>query len=512
MVTPHMPRIHDVIEGDQLELARRLEPRDDAIVAEAVTSTGERSVELGVTGGPFRSYRRTVRWSEATGDRCRIEQEVEYRLAIPYWARLYDPLVRRALRDGVAPGTRPWWTTPDRLSPAQSTMVAAMAMFNLVAGLLYGLLTQVLTFVSADLGDGSAGQQTALLSVVRVGVVITIGAMFLADRRGRRKIAIVSFLAAAVLTVAGAAAPTWWAFGALQFVARNLAIAGLLCVDTISVEELPPGSRAMATGLGALAYGLGAGVIVVSLPLADLGPWGWRLTFVVAGVTLPIIWSARRHLPESARFRRMVSDAAPVEGRRINGSRFVLLAAMFFLFNMFVAPASQLQNDYLRADRGYSGLLIAVFVVLTSTPAGLGVISGGRLADIRGRRAAIVPGLTAFGVFSVVFFSVGGAAMWVASLLASVLGALAIPAMGVIAPELFPTARRGTVRGTLTAIAVGGSVCGLLVAGAVVDSRGYSTAFALLAIAPLAAAGLAFAIPETRGKELEDLNPVDEPR
>jgi MFS family permease len=101
--------------------------------------------------------------------------------------------------------------------------------------------------------------------------------------------------------------------------------------------------------------------------------------------------------------------------------------------------------------------------------------------------------------------------MWLASLLASCIGALAIPAMGVIAPELFPTARRGGVRGTLTAIAVGGSVCGLLLAGSMVDSTSYSTAFTLLAVAPLAAAGLAFAIPETRGKELEELNPGEGP-
>ena len=51
----------------------------------------------------------------------------------------------------------------------------------------------------------------------------------------------------------------------------------------------------------------------------------------------------------------------------------------------------------------------------------------------------------------------------------------------------------------------------LLLAGAIVDSRGYSTAFTMLAVAPLAAAALAFAIPETRGKELEDLNPPETP-
>ncbi len=436
----------------------------------------------------------------------RVDQTLDYRLAIPYWAWLYRLPLRRCARSGLIPGTKPWWSTPDRLTPSQSTTVAAMCMFNMVAGVLYGMLTQILTFVSADLGDGSAGQQTALLSIVRLGVVITIAAMAVADRRGRRSVALACFLSAGVLTLAGAAAPSWELFGALQFVARNLAIAGLLCVDTIAVEELPAGSRAMATGLGSLAYGLGAGIVVVTLPLADLGAGGWRLSFVVAGITVPLILHARRHLPESGRFRRLRSDAPPVESRRINGARFGLLAAMFFLFNVFVAPASQLQNDYLRVDRGYDGLLIALFVVVTSTPAGIGVVLGGRLADIRGRRVAIVPGLAAFGLFSVAFFSLAGPPMWVASLLASSLGALAVPAMGVIAPELFPTARRAGVRGMLTAIAVGGSVCGLLIAGRVVDSSGYATAFAMLALAPLAAAALAFAIPETRGRELEELN------
>lgn len=44
-------------------------------------------------------------------------------------------------------------------------------------------------------------------------------------------------------------------------------------------------------------------------------------------------------------------------------------------------------------------------------------------------------------------------------------------------------------------------------AGPVTDSHGYAVAFAGLAVAPLAAALLALAVPETRGRELEELNP-----
>ena len=552
-------RTSSVCGDDQLRAM--LGPRDDALVLETPADDAEVPLsgvhprrpdasqptgraEFDCAHGPFAHYRRSVRWSR-DGASTHVDQIVEYRLAIPYWSRLYDPLVRRSLPRGIRPGARPWWTTPDRLSAGQSTMVASMAMFNLVAGLLYGLLTQVLTFIAADLGDGSRSQQTAVLSAVRLGVVVTVVVMLFADRRGRRRIAVWSFAAAAVLTVLTALAPTLWTVAALQLVARNLAIAGLLCVDTIAVEELPPGSRAMVTGLGTLTYGLGAGVIVMTLPLADLGPWGWRLTFVVAGISLPLIWSAARHLPESGRFRRLEASrqstagstpepastpesisspehaaaahpgrteslTAPsgpaAESRRIDPRRFVVIATLFLLFNVFVAPASQLQNDYLRTEREFSGVMITLFVIATSTPGGLGVLAGGRLADLRGRRAAILPGLIGLGIFSAVFFAVSGPMMWATSLLSTLIGGLAVPAMGVIAPELFPTARRAGVRGVITAIAVAGSVCGLMIAGPLVDARGYGFTFTVLAVAPLLAAVLALAIPETRGRELEELN------
>jgi MFS family permease len=525
-----MPRIHTVSTCDEDELVRRLRPRDDVLVREQVVHSEPGRTELEGVEGPFRHYRRTVSWSSQGPDR-QLTQDIDYRLAIPYWAWLYSLPVRRTLPAGLPGGRRPWWSTPDRLSPGQSTMVAAVTLFNLVGGLLYGLLTQVLTFVAADLGDGSRSQQTTLLAVVRIGIVVTIVVMALADRVGRRRMALIAFVGSAVLTLLTALAPGLWAVGALQFVSRNLAIAGLLCVDTIAVEELPPGSRAMVAGLGTLSYGLGAGIIVMTLPLADLGAGGWRLTFVVAGLSLPVIWHAARHLPESGRFTRLAAERSAVEHRatehgaaehggetataaaltlrtgRVDRWRFILVGAIFFLLNVFLAPSSQLQNDYLRTEVGFSGLLITVFVLATSTPGGLGVLAGGRIADTRGRKWAIVPGLLAIGIFNAIFFSSVGVPMWVASLCGSLIGGLAAPALGVIAPELFPTARRGTVRGVVAAIAVGGSVVGLLTSGWLIDARGYATAFTLLAVAPIAGALVALAIPETRGRELEDINP-----
>ncbi|UDY37161.1 MFS transporter [Dermatobacter hominis] len=541
-----MGSISDEWRGPAESLVERLRPRDDLLVRERADDelddgpdppSGSRS--FAADAGPFTTYERRVDW-RPDGTGVVVEQRVEWRLGFPYWGWIYAPFVRRALRDGITLGARPWWLFPDRLSVRQARATATMALFSLVAGLLYGQLTQVLTFASADIGDGSSGQQAAIFALVRIGAVLTAVMMFQADRFGRRRIALWSFGIAIALSAATALVPGLAALTVLQAVSRNLAVAGLLAVDTICVEELPAGSRAMAAGLGAMAYGLGTGVVVVALPLADISDWGWRLVFALSLITVPLVVSGSRTLKESGRFQllgrrpdrddgrgahepALVEPALieptpfestpvepiPVESTRIRGSRFVLLAALFLLLNLFIAPFSQLQNDYLRADRGFDGLTITIFTVLTGTPAGLGVLVGGRIADTRGRRWALVPGLVALGVFTAIFFAVSGAPMWISALAAAVLGTLTVAPLGVLAPELFPTARRGGARGALNVLAVTGSVIGLLLAGIGVDANGYGPTFALLALGPLVAAGLALAVPETRGRELEDLNRAD---
>ncbi|MBS1837115.1 MAG: MFS transporter [Actinobacteria bacterium] len=503
--------------------AVRLEPRDDLTVLEVEVPDGDPGVDRAEDrrapdaaaragtrtfrseGGPFSHYVREVRWHR-TGDELVVDQHLEWRLAFPYWRWLYRPLIGRVLANGLAPGARPWWLFPDRLSARQAQTVATMSLFSLVAGLLFGQLTQVLTFASSDIGDGSSGEQALIFALVRIGAVLTAFAMVQADRFGRRRVAIWVFGLAIATSLATALAPSLAVLTVLQAVSRNLAVAGLLAVDTISVEELPAGSRAMAAGLGAMAYGLGAGIAVLALPLADLTPWGWRLVFAMSVITVPMLVSGARNLGESRRFQLLASEPVGTPHRRISGTRFVLLAALFLLVNLFVAPVSQLQNDYLRADRGFSGMTITIFTVLTGTPAAIGVILGGRLADGRGRRVALVPGLVALGVFTAVFFWVAGPAMWTSALVAGLLGALTVAPLGVLAPELFPTARRGGARGALNVLAVLGSVSGLVLAGAGVDAWGYGPAFTLLALGPIVAAGLAFAVPETRGRELEDIN------
>ena len=86
---------------------------------------------------------------------------------------------------------------------------------------------------------------------------------------------------------------------------------------------------------------------------------------------------------------------------------------------------------------------------------------------------------------------------------------------GALANELFPTSVRASVAGWYVAAGVLGANAGLLVFGAVADIGGVAnhTGFAALVtfVPVLPVAALLLALPETRGRELEELWPEHAP-
>jgi MFS family permease len=82
------------------------------------------------------------------------------------------------------------------------------------------------------------------------------------------------------------------------------------------------------------------------------------------------------------------------------------------------------------------------------------------------------------------------------------------PAIGALSNELFPTSVRASVAGWLVAAGVVGAVTGLLLFGAVSDlTNRFSTAAAVTFAPAAAGAALLRLLPETRGREPEDLWP-----
>ncbi|HET7488023.1 MAG TPA: MFS transporter [Acidimicrobiales bacterium] len=487
-------------EVDDAGLALVLAPRH-GIVLEEADGPGAYVSAAGLLG----DYRRTVAAEAAGEGRHRVRQTVEYRLDLPLWGLLFRwPLRRTMGRLGGAHGV-PWWAPPDRLDARSASMLGALCSLSVVVGYLGTVLTQTITFAAKEFGAGTGAQGVAL-AAVRADVVVALVLVSMADKRGRRRVLLLSSAAGCLLTATGALAPSLWFLAGSQVVTRGFVTAAAIVLTVAAAEEMPKGSRAYAISLLAMAAALGAGICVILLRVADLAG-GWRLLFAAGALGLPAVRAVGRVLPESRRFRAPHGDV----GMAGHGRRFWLLAVSAFLFNLFFAPASQFGNEYLRTERGFSAARISTFTLLTATPGGIGVVVGGRLAE-RGRRwvgaVALVVGVGA----TVLMFSVSGWLLWFWSVVGSIVGAATIPALGVYGPELFPTSLRGKANGAIAVLGRAGSVVGLIAAGRLAAVSSFGPAMAALAIGPVLLAALVVArYPETAHTELEDLNPEDRP-
>ncbi len=501
-----MARVVTRVVGSPEEVAPWLAPRDDLVGEQVVDDEGA-AISFSASHGPFRDYRRTTEVEHLAEGEVALTSTTRFRLAIPYFGWLFVLPVRRVLARPDRGHRQPWWAPPDRLDARAASVLGVLALASLVAGYLGTVLTQTITFAAEEFGLDGARPQGYTLAAVRVGVLVAIALVTAADRWGRRPVLLVCALGGCLAAAAGALAPSLAWLGATQLVARAFATALAVLITIVAVEEMPRGSRAYAVSVLGMAGGLGAGVCVLALPLADLGRQGWRLLYLLALAGLPLVRSLARQLLESRRFVAP-HDLVAMAG---HGRRLALLAASAFLLALFTAPASQLQNEFLRDERSFSASRIALFTIATVTPAGLGVVAGGRLADVRGRRMVGAVGLAGGVGASVAMFASSGWTLWAWSVVGSVVGGAVLPALGVYGPELFPTSLRGRANGVVSLLGVLGSAIGLVTAATLSERLGSLTpALAVLAVGPAVLVVLVLvAYPETARRELEELNPED---
>ncbi len=487
---------------DRHQLEAILRPRTDLVLETPVGDGRFEAVE-----GPVHEYRRTVEVEPLPGGGGSVTQTIDFRLAIPYFGWLFVLPLRRAL--GRPPtGRAPWWAAPARLDARAATVLGTLALLAVAFGYLNTLFTQTIAFAGEEFGAGDSAQGLAG-GLVRVGGLVALLVVAAADRRGRRQVVLFAAVSGCLTAVGGAVAPSlWWLTGS-QMLARGLGTSLLILVTIVAAEEMPAGSRAYAVSVLAMAGGLGAGICVLALRLADLGPQGWRLLYLIPVLALPALASVRAKLPES---RRFVAPHARAEIAG-HGGRLLLMAASGLLVNLFVAPQSQFGNRFLRSERGFSGGRIGLFSVTVGTPATIGIIVGGHLADVRGRRVIGAVSLVAGTLCTVSYFHSTGWGVWAWALVGNIVSAAAIPALGVYGPELFPTGLRGRANGVVAVTSLVGSAAGLVLAGRLADRYGaIGPAMTMLAAGPILLAVLVLvAYPETAGRELEDLNPEDRP-
>lgn len=515
-----MPSVTSTTLCDPERARHLLAPRDDLVAEQSITPDAGETARFTLATGPFDHWERTVTETPAPNGEIEVTEHIDFRLATPGWRGLFTPLVKRTVVRPASQRRNLWWLTPDRLDARAARVLSRLCLLSLAAGYLGTLLTQTNTFAKAQF-DSTDTALATMLAAVRLAAVFALVVVAIADRRGRRIVLVWSAAAACVLAATGALVPDLVWLGVSQTAARTASTALAIVIGIIAIEEMPAGSRAFAVSVLAMTAALGAGACVALLPLADLGAGGWRLLFVVPLLFAPAVLANARKLGETRRFlasgpaSAAASHVAPPQPASASTRRrFALLGASALLLTLFTAPASQLLNEYLRAERGFSALGITLFTLATNTPGGIGIIIGGRLADTRGRRvvgAVAIAGGVGFTV--AMFLATGTGWIWAWSALGAVVGAAAVPALGVYGPELFPTASRGSANGGLNLAAVAGAVVGLLVAGALAGALGsLPPAMALLSIGPAIVVLLIIAAyPETAHRELEDLNPGDAP-
>ncbi len=484
-----------------------LAPRDSFLVREVPLGDGV----FGCQEGPFDRYQRRVE-VHRLDHALEIVETVRFRVASPLWRALLTIPIRRALRDGR--DDPPWWAPPDRFDAGTSRTVSLLAIAMIVTGYLGAIIGQTATFASDEFGTSDRAQGF-LFAAVRAGTLLTLVVTTLADRWGRRRLLLQAMTIGCAMTVLGAASTGLPSLGATQSVARGMATAISLLIGIMAAESTPRSSRAYVASVLSLTAGLGAGMVVWFLPIADAGVRAWRLLYLLPLVGFPLVAWLARHLRESDRFaRHLAAEEALPDGDSagaMRGSRLVLVAAAAFLVLMFAAPASQFRNDFLRDERGFSAAQVSLFVVITNTPVGIGVAIAGKLADRRGRRP--VGAFAVFGgtLLTVATYAAGGWGMWTASVFAAIIGSMAAPALGVYGAELFGTARRGRANGIVSLVGLTGSAVGLLAVGDLSERLdSFAAAFAVIGIAPLIVVALVLTLfPETARRSLEEINPGD---
>lgn len=370
------------------------------------------------------------------------------------------------------------------------------------------LFTQTVAYAADEFEISQSGQGIGA-AIVRFGIIICLPLVAIADRHGRRPMMIALAWAAPIVSAFGAISPSYSFLVATQAIGRPLGLTLDILIAVVAIEEMPRNGRAYATGVLALLSGVGGGVAVASLPLADLGITAWRLVYLVGLMWVIVAIALMRWLPESQRFEKHVS--IPLDQRMkslaVMRNNLGRICSVVFLTNLYIATASIFQNRYLKDDRDYSAALVAIFTVVTSSPASLGLILGGRIADERGRRilgTVLVP----IGAFLLALsFSVSGPLMWAVAILGGFAFGMSYPALAVYRGELFPTGVRGLAGGIIMTSALVGGSLGLIGAGRVLDTGvSYGTVMMCLVLGPLVASIVVwFRYPETAHLELEDI-------
>jgi MFS family permease len=263
----------------------------------------------------------------------------------------------------------------------------------------------------------------------------------------------------------------------------------------------------------AAGYGVGAGLIAVIHSLAS-SSLGFRGICALAAFPLAAVPFLYKRIQEPDRFRiAEVAGERPLPVLGAVGPRFrrrlLVVAVLAFFLSVITGPATGFVFLYAQNVLHQPGYVTAAMVVGAGASGLVGLLAGRWLADHLGRRPTASVAVVVLSLLGVLTYAGTPIALILGYILGVMAGSVMAPSLGALLTELFPTSVRASVAGWWVTSGVLGAVAGLVLFGAVVDVGNRFAFAAVLTFLPAALAAVFFwLLPETRGKEPEDLWPA----
>ena len=361
----------------------------------------------------------------------------------------------------------------------------------------------------AGLSGTDLGVGLAIMRLASLGALPVTG---LADRFGRRML-LVTVGAGLALTALAAASPGYWWFVAIFACGRPLLSATNALGQVTAAEQTASRDRARAVALIAAGYGAGAGVIAIVHSLAA-GTLGFRGVFVLALVPLALLPLLGRWIAEPDRFTVAAAGSGhpiPVLGAvaRPYRRRLAVVVILAFAVSVITGPANSFVFLFAQNVLRQPGIVTAGMVAGAGAAGLAGLLTGRWLADRAGRRLTGALAMVTVALCATVTYTGSAPALLVGYIGGVFAASVFAPAAGSMVNELFPTPVRASVAGWSLAAGVLGAVTGLVAFGAAAGGGHRFAAAGLVTFLPPALIMVLFwLLPETRGREPEDLWPA----
>jgi putative MFS transporter len=359
-------------------------------------------------------------------------------------------------------------------------------------------------------------QLGAMLSIVRLGYLLSMLMTPFADVFGRRRLLLYTIFGYTIFTGLIAIAPGERTFVAFEMIARAFAGAEAAIAMVIVAEEVDAAHRGWAIGQLSAVSSVGYGLAAIVFAFVNVIPYGWRGLYAIALIPLVLIIPLRRSLPESARFEkekleglRPVKIWEPlVQLYSVYPGRLSMMLSIAFLGSMGGNAAGFLFPKFLQEAHHWSPGNVSSLFLFGGAFGILGSIVAGRLSDRYGRRVMGSAFLLLAPLMTIWMYTASGWSLvpvWILEVFFDVASGTILAAYSA---ELFPTSYRSTAGSALAVAGTTGGALGLFLEGVLFNATGsHARAICYLTGFWIISPAIMWFLPETSGRELEDISP-----